>query len=193
MRTSHAASSARPATAASIRLNASAHARSSSAIRSAPDRDRAGERYDGPDETTVVNPGTAQQRVELVERDGQAARRARRAAEQARHRVALGGSGGALGDRARTSAALARFACRSAIEHPGELGVAEEPVQPLAVDAFHSCGPSGGVAAATTGGGSGAGSTRMRPAPSHSQRLTSTAATPSIRESCAIASPGTSA
>ena len=156
------------------------------------DRDRAGQRHHGRCESALVYTRPSQQRVELIERDAEAAGRTRWAAEQSSDGIALRRSRRPLDDRAVQGLSKLHPPPRS-VEHPGQIGVAQQPIQPLEVDASHSCGPSGELTAAPTGKGSTAGSTRTRAAPSHSQRVTSTAATPSIRESCAIASPGTSA
>ena len=138
-----------------------------------------------------MNPRAAQQRVELVERDAEATCGAWRSPEQPRDRIALVGAGGV--ERDRTCECLATLhPAPHAINDPRERRVAQQPVQSLGIDVSHSCEPSG-AGAALTRGDSGGGSTRTFIAPSHSQRVTSTAATPSIRDSCAIASPGTSA
>lgn len=132
----------------------------------------------------------AQQRVEFAERDAETASRARRSSKQPRDRIPLRDGSGAPGDSA-VHRLTELDPPPDAVEHPRERRVAEQPGQSLVIDVSHSCGPSGGGAAVIRCD-SGAGFTRMRSAPSHSHRVTSTAATPSIRESCAIASPGTS-
>ena len=186
----HSANSGRPALAASIRANAAAHLRASSAA--------SGRTVTGP---VKVITASASPPEWTPERRNSASSSP---SGTLRPRAVRGGRPNSRATASRSAMVAERRAIvpstdwpsssrrRTRSKHPRERGIAEQPVQSLVIDVSHSGRPSGG-GAALINGDSGADSTRMRSAPSHSQRLTRTAATPSTRESCAIASPGTSA
>jgi len=105
-----------------------------------PGRDRSGERLNSFREPALMHSGAPQDCIELVERNAEAAADAWLAPQQPRDSVTLRRSSRAQGDLAVHR--LPKLdPPADTIQYPGEIGIAEQPIQPLAVDASHSCRP----------------------------------------------------